>query len=315
MRQQLRSFPILCTHVALAGAKHEKTEAEGTTNVTLSKFIATIVATSALGIGSASAADLAARPYTKAPPPVASVYNWTGFYVGVNGGWVGSNNGSLSNVGTDTGLGGLGTAVNVGLIPFAATGFNNSGGMVGGTVGYNWQVAPSWVVGFEGDIDWVSAKRTVNTGFITVPGFVPVATSYTRELDWLATFRGRVGFLATPALLLYATGGGAAGEVKIGNQFICPTCAPPSSTQAGTVGTNDTTAVGWTVGAGFEWKFAPAWSMKAEYLYVDLGNHSSAITYTYGANTSSLTSSVHDTFNVARVGVNYAFGAPVVAKY
>ena len=64
--------------------------------MTLSKFIATIVATSALGIGATSAADLAARPYTKAPPSVAPAYNWTGFYVGLNGGWVGSSNGSLS---------------------------------------------------------------------------------------------------------------------------------------------------------------------------------------------------------------------------
>ena len=54
--------------------------------------------------------------------------------------------------------------------------------------------------------------------------------------------------------------------------------------------------------------------MKAEYLYVDLGTHSSLITYTYGP-TSTLRSSVHDTFNIARVGVNYSFGGPVVAKY
>jgi outer membrane immunogenic protein len=181
-------------------------------------------------------------------------------------------------VGTDTGIGGLGTAVNVGLIPFAATGFRNSGGMVGGTVGYNWQVAPGWVLGFEGDIDWVSAKRSVNTGFVTVLGFVPVATAYSCGLDWLATFRGRVGF-DTGASGLW-TGGGAVGEVKIGNQLICTTCLPAAATEANTLNTNDSTAAGWTVGAGFEWKFAPAWSMKAKYLYVDLGNHSSVITYT-----------------------------------
>src|SRR6266481_458084 len=89
----------------------------------------------------------------------------------------------------DTGPGGLGSLVNAGAIPIALTGFRNSGGMVGGTAGYNWQVNPNWVVGIEGDIDWVSAKRTFNTGFITVPGFVPVETAYNRELDWLGTLR------------------------------------------------------------------------------------------------------------------------------
>jgi len=117
-----------------------------------------------------------------------------------------------------------------------------------------------------------------------------------------------------PSFLVYGTGGLAVGQVKIGNQFICPTCAPPASTEASTTNTNTSTAAGWTVGAGAEWKFAPAWSVKAEYLYVDLGTHSSLITYTYPI-ASTLRSSVHDTFNIARVGVNYSFGGPVVAKY
>jgi outer membrane immunogenic protein len=273
--------------------------------------LASIVSLGFAGLGGASAADMAVKARPIAPP----VWTWTGFYVGINGGWIESNNNTLTNVGTDTGPGGLGSLLNAGAIPVALTGFRNSGGMVGGTAGYNWQVDPNWVVGIEGDIDWVSAKRTFNTGFITVPGFVPVETAYSREIDWLATFRGRVGYAVAPSFLLYGTGGFAFGQVRIGNQFICPTCAPPASTEASTTNANSSAEAGWTVGAGAEWKFAPAWSVKAEYLYVDLGTHSSLITYTYGGSTSTLRSSVHDTFNIARVGVNYSFGGPVVAKY
>jgi outer membrane immunogenic protein len=273
--------------------------------------LASIVSLGFAGLGGASAADMAVKARPIAPP----VWTWTGFYVGINGGWIESNNNTLTNVGTDTGPAGLGSAINVGLIPIALTGFRNSGGMVGGTAGYNWQVNPNWVVGIEGDIDWVSAKRTFNTGFNTVPRSVPVATAYSRELDWLATFRGRLGYAVAPSFLVYGTGGLAIGQVRIGNQFICPTCGPPAFTEASTTNANSSAEAGWTVGAGAEWKFAPAWSVKAEYLYVDLGTHSSLITYTYGGFTSTLRSSVHDTFNIARVGVNYSFGGPVVAKY
>jgi outer membrane immunogenic protein len=273
--------------------------------------LASIVSLGFSGFSGAMAADMAVKARPIAPP----VWTWTGFYVGVNGGWIESNNNRLTNVGTDTGPGGLGSLVNAGSIPIALTGFRNSGGMVGGTAGYNWQVDPNWVVGIEGDIDWVSAKRTFNTGFITAPGFVPVATAYNRELDWLATFRGRLGYAVAPSFLVYGTAGLAVGQVRIGNQFICPTCGPPASTEASTTNTNSSAEAGWTVGAGAEWKFAPAWSVKAEYLYVDLGTHSSLITYTYGGSTSTLRSSVHETFNIARVGINYSFGGPVVAKY
>jgi opacity protein-like surface antigen len=97
------------------------------------------------------------------------------------------------------------------------------------------------------------------------------------------------------------------GETRIGNAFICPTCDPPSTTEPSTVNTNTTTSAGWTAGAGVEWMFAPRWSVKAEYLFVDLGRHSSTITYTYGANVSTLTSTVRDTANVVRAGINYHF--------
>jgi outer membrane immunogenic protein len=265
-------------------------------------------------LGAASAADMAVKA-----PPLAPVYNWTGFYVGGNAGWVGSTSNSITNTGTDAGTAGLGSALNiVGSIPPSVSA-SASGFIGGGQIGYNWQAA-NWVFGLEGDIQGTTAKGNVTAAFPGSALSVPLSTTYHRELDWLATFRGRVGIAATPSFLLYATGGLAVGETKIGNSFICTTCAPPASTQAGTVAQSDNTSVGWTVGAGAEWMFAPQWSVKAEYLYVDLGRHSSTINYIYGpggalTTASSLTSSVRDTWNIARVGVNYRFGGPVMARY
>src|ERR1700747_3304452 len=100
----------------------------------------------ALGLGAvsmappASAADLAARPYTKAPPaPIAAIYDWTGFYVGFNGG-----GGSSHNCATIAAVGA------VPLTPFAADGCRNAtGGTVGGQIGYRWLMS-SWVFGLEG---------------------------------------------------------------------------------------------------------------------------------------------------------------------
>lgn len=105
------------------------------------------------------------------------------------------------------------------------------------------------------------------------------------------------------------------GESRLASALIGPTFAPPTTTEPSTSLQTTKTQIGWTVGAGAEWMFAPQWSFKAEYLYVDLGNISNTITYTYGANTSTLTSTVRDRETIVRAGVNYHFGGPIVAKY
>jgi outer membrane immunogenic protein len=244
----------------------------------------------------------------KAPPP-ASVCNWTGFYVRGNAGWVGTESNNISNTGTDTGAAGLGSGLNVrGAIPrFIGDrydGFKGGGSRRLVTTG-------RWAIGSSASKRTSTAPARKSTASFVFPGSpltVPLITNYTRELDWLATFRGRVGVLAAPSLLLYRTGGLAVGETKIGNQFVCPTCTPPASTQAGTVATSDNTSAGWTAGVSTEWMFAPKWSAKIEYLYVDLGRHSSTISYSYGAFNSTLTSTVRDTDNIVLAGVNCHFG-------
>ena len=178
-------------------------------------------------IGSAQAADLPRQMVTKAPAYVAPVFNWTGLYLGINGGgaWGSSNWDSIGS-------------------------FDVSGGMIGGTVGYNWQFG-TWVLGFEGDIDWANVKGSSNTA-----ACLGGATGCSSENTWLGTARGRLGY-AFDRFLPYITGGAAFGEVKATH----PGFPGASSTQ-----------VGWAAGVGIEYAFAPNWSAKVEYLHYDLGS-------------------------------------------
>src|SRR5262249_49609144 len=132
----------------------------------------------------------------------------------------------------------------------AATGassFDTSGGVVGGTVGYNRQIG-TWVLGVEGDIDatWLKGSTTA----------VPCTTNCESRNSWLGTARGRRGYAFNP-LMTCLTAGAAFGDIK--------------ATPAGFAGQNDTN-VGWTAGGGVEVAVGGPWSVKAEYLYADLGD-------------------------------------------
>ena len=182
-------------------------------------------------------------------------------------------------------------------------GSNHNNFLGGGQIGYNWQWGPSWVLGLEADFAGIaSPSSTVIAAFPGSAAFAPAQSGFARALDSLGTVRGRVGYLTSPSLLLYATGGLAYGETKLQTAFACATCGPP----ANTVNLTDNWQVGWTAGAGVEWRFAPQWSVKAEYLYVDLGNISNTINYNYGPS-SSLTSTYHERDNIVRAGINYKF--------
>ena len=204
------------------------------------KLIAAAVAISAMaGISAASAADMPAHAWLKSDPVAVAnpIYDWTGIYVGLEGGgsW-----GNSRHVDQATGLNDTNS-------------FDVNGGLGGVTVGANWQIA-TWVFGLEGDLSWVGQRgSSVDNGPVGTPAF----SSFTKE-DWLATVRGRVGFAANNALF-YGTAGWAGAGVKSGVY----------STAAGTVfDTADQTRNGWTAGAGIEWGFLPEFSVKVEYLYV-----------------------------------------------
>src|SRR5579863_161936 len=241
----------------------------------------------------ALAADL---PVKAVPVPVA-IYDWTGFYIGISGG--GSLGGS-SHIDAATGLG-------------DTMGYNVKGGLVGGTIGYNWQVS-SWVIGFEGDASWVGEYGShIDDGLAGVPcggNFVCSSPfqSFTQE-TWNATARARFGY-AVNNLLFYGTGGYAAAGVTDG--------VKNSATNALIVSSSGTRN-GWTAGGGIEWGFAPNWSAKFEWLYMKFD--SAPLTtglLNIGGVTEGNRSAVTLDDNVVRAGINYRFGggpAPVAAKY
>jgi outer membrane immunogenic protein len=248
----------------------------------------------------AGAADI--LPFYRAPSfgPVAT---WTGFYVGVNAGWTGSWTDRAINAGTDTGTAGLGTAVEQGAIPVQAN-LHDNGFLGGGQIGFNWQFDATWVAGIEADFDGLSAKSSVAIAFPGNTIIPPITTTYSRELDSVGTVRGRLGYLSSPTLLWYATGGLAYGETKFGTAAACPLWTPPCGP---TAVSSSALSFGWTFGGGVEWQFAPAWTLRAEYLYIDLGTQTNTLTYNYGTNTSSLASRLDEADSILRVGVNYRF--------
>ncbi|MFZ3359243.1 MAG: outer membrane protein [Xanthobacteraceae bacterium] len=207
--------------------------------------------------GAAEAADLA-RPvpyYPKAaiytPPP----FSWTGFYLGINGG------------------GGFGSS------NWDSTGSRNiGGGLVGGTIGYNYQVGQA-VFGVEGDIDWSNINGSTTNA--CPPG---CETSNT----WLGTARGRIGY-AAGRFMPYVTGGAAFGDIRAS----APGIATQSSNKAG-----------WTLGGGLETALTANWTAKVEYLYVDLGSFNCGVACTGGVSTVDNVS-FHS--NILRAGVNYKF--------
>jgi outer membrane immunogenic protein len=273
-------------------------------------WIAAGIATATLAAASTAFAADIARPVYKAPPMVAPVYDWTGFYIGVNAGYTWSTNNGLSYAGTDTGAGGFGTALALGLLP--NTGLKNDGFIGGGQIGYNWQ-SGVWVFGWEADFQWVNGGDNITTTRSTAV-FLPLTSTISRDLEWFGTVRGRVGVLVAPTLLAYATGGLAYGNTSLTTTFAGPTFVPPLFTSINSSGTS----TGWTVGGGLEWALGNGWSVKGEYLYYDLGSENTFAAYTYGANNSTLTTSIDNTGHIVRAGLNYKFGygkAPVVARY
>lgn len=207
----------------------------------------------------AVAADIRTPVYKGTPRSVIAYYNWTGFYVG---GTVGYGSGT-SNWSLDA----------IGLV---AVDTAPKGMIYGLTAGYNWQ-AGSFVYGIEGDYNFSSV-----TGSATCAVISTCETSNT----WLATFRGRVGY-AFDRFLPYLTAGGAYGDIKA------------SVNTLGIVVSDTESKFGYTFGVGLEYALLANWTVKAEYLYVNLGKFS-----------PSFALGLYDvSFNehIIRGGLNYKF--------
>jgi outer membrane immunogenic protein len=229
----------------------------------------------------------------------AGLPQWAGSYVGITGGWAwgqeSQSGGHLQLPGCGAGsiLTTFGTAtVCTSTFSVVTTdgSYNLSGGLIGGAVGYNFQQA-QWVFGLEADDSWADISGSGTCGF---DSSAPHACG--GGIRWLATVRGRLGydvgqiFPGVGTTMVYAAGGLAVGDVHAWDSLF------------GTSG--DKTATGWTIGAGFETKLNPNWSVKLEYLHVDLGNPAvfSAI--------PPQPEHVSTTADIFRVGISYYFNAP-----
>jgi outer membrane immunogenic protein len=268
----------------------------------------------------------------KAPArPLAPSLGWTGWYAGVNAGYIDS----VGRTNTDAAFffANNFSAGDAGNLANSATNqFNHHfGGFLGGAqAGYNYQFSPTVVAGLEADIQGSTLRRnlavtsTVTDGDFFSPSWV-TTTTVSNRLDYLGTVRGRLGVVPTPNLLLYSTGGLAYGGVRSSTQIAFNNTG--GAVPGTTAGSFSDTRFGWTVGGGGEWKFSANWTAKLEYLYYDLGSATYA-TGGYAVDLSpttfassgivSVATSTTTRFNgnIARVGLNYKFGGgPVVASY
>jgi len=253
----------------------------------------------ALASGSAFAADLPSRKAPLVPPPPPAL-SWTGSYLGleIGGIWSNNNGANLNLPYWDPNfafLGNVNGTPNLFFLPYGNNNGGGSGGVVGGYYGgYNYQLNPSIVIGYESDFSGTSLTGNNNSGssynFYPSPlasngVLIPVApfNGSKLSLTWFGTVRGRVGWLFTPTLLVYGTGGFAYGE---NNPF-----------------SFGGTATGWTAGGGVEWLFAPNWSAKVEYLHASIsgGGGNNGWGWNFVANHHQLD------LNLVRAGVAYHF--------
>jgi outer membrane immunogenic protein len=237
-----------------------------------------LITTALIALGSAAqAADLAARPYTKAPPMVAAtIYDWSGFYIGANGG------GGWSHDSWNL-VGGPGQGSH-----------DSSGGTVGGQIGYRWQTGPV-VFGVEAQGNWADLSGD------NVSNLFPQRNR--TKTDAFGLFTGQIGY-AWNNVLLYAKGGAAVVDSKydINSTITGANLASISDTRWGA-----------TVGAGIEYGFAPNWSLGFEYdhIFLDRKDFTFVNNFTGGFQSNSIKQDV-DLFTAR---INYKFGGPVLSRF
>jgi outer membrane immunogenic protein len=246
----------------------------------MKKFLLGTVGLVALGMAApASAADLAARPYTKAPGPmIAAMYDWSGFYIGANGGWGSSRK--------------CWDAVVTGATPFIAEGCHDAtGGTAGGQIGYRWQ-SSAFVFGLEAQGNWADFKGS-NISLIALP-----ATTNQSRIDAFGLFTGQIGY-AWNSALLYVKGGAAVTNDKFQSFY----------TGTGVIIDRVNEARwGGTIGAGVEFAFAPNWSVGVEYDHLFMGTKN--VDFSTPTGTFSGTERIRQDVDLATVRVNYRWGWP-----
>lgn len=234
--------------------------------------------------GAAVAADMS-YPVKAEVAVVVPVFTWTGFYLGANVGY-GGNEFEYP------------FSVSAGAVPLAngSASIDSSGFFGGGQIGFNYQFSNNVVAGIEADFEWsgIEGKVDGNLNIPLIPAYLSASAG--SEVEWFGTIRGRLGY-AWDRLLVYGTGGLAYGKVKSSVSLSAPGFYLSEST--------DDTNWGWTAGAGVEYAITDNWTLKTEYLYVDLGDttaYSGFLAPGIYANLDTKT-----TFHTIKVGVNYKF--------
>ncbi len=223
----------------------------------------------------AMAADLSRPPVIQAPQPYAG---WSGFYLGLNVG------GAIGNGRSDFSVGGA---------TFATVNNSLPGAIGGAQAGFNWQTGMT-VFGVETDFQAANLKGTLTAPCLALCG-LPLTATYSQQVPWFGTVRGRLG-VASSGWLIYATAGYAYARLET-DAFAA---AGPASA---TIGLRETRS-GWTAGGGIEVTLTPGWSAKLEYLYLDLGRHSTTLAF---VGVPAIVDDAHLTMNLVRAGVNYRF--------
>jgi len=272
-----------------------------------------LIATAALAASITASAHAADLPATKAPPEPPPPPTWTGFYLGVNAGYDWSITNTIQQTYLETLPGGFATQSALGNIPGLQS-VKTHEFIGGGQVGWNYQWGRRLLIGLEADIQGL-------TGGAGTANLVSTnsATSFFKGQGTVGTVRGRLGYLINPALLLYGTGGLAYGQGTVSaNYFGIWTLAPKNVVNVQLNDYQTSTLTGFTIGGGAEWEFLPRWSVKAEYLYYNLGSLQTPgvqLNYNSGKVAAFTTAQSNARFDgsIVRLGVSYHIkwgGAP-----
>jgi outer membrane immunogenic protein len=258
----------------------------------MKKILLGVVGLIALGAAPALAADLPARPYpAKAPAMIAAIYDWSGFYVGLNGG-----GGSSRKCWDVNNVGGVAVA------PAFREGCHDAtGGMAGGQIGFRWQ-AGGWVFGVEAQGDWANFKGS-NLSAGPVALGLPALLTNQSKIDAIGLFTGQVGY-AWNNVLWYVKGGAALTNdryngLATGTNFVLDTV--------------NETRWGGAIGTGVEVAFAPSWSVAVEYDHLFMGSRN--LNFSTQTGVLSRNDRISQDVDIGTVRVNYRWGGPVIAKY
>lgn len=261
----------------------------------MKKFLLAAVSFAALALTSqaltseAQAADLAARPYSKAAPMIAAVYDWSGFYIGLNAG--GASSHKCWDIVTNV----LGVAVNP---PVSEGCHDATGAVAGGQFGYRWQTG-AWVFGLEAQGDWANLSGSNSPSLLQGP----LVGGNRSRIDAIGTFTGQVGY-AWNNVLFYVKGGAMGASDKYEGFFVATGAAFDRASE---------TRWGGAVGAGLDFGITQNIVLGVDYIHGFMGSRN--LTFIANNGAFSRADRIRQDVDMATVRVSYKFGGPVIAKY